>query len=268
MTATLAKNIENIPPLPKTIEEVNRLYRDENSTLDDMQKAIEKDPLLTAGILKLLNSPAYGMRTTVTSMKQAISLLGKGTIRTFAISSVVDSFEIDLSPYGMTPEDFSIACDKQLALAINWLARTNPQALSIVGPASFLVDLGRVVIAQTLIEDDKTQIIEQALLSGEDIASAEKTACGAQTTDVTATLFYNWNFDPDLIHVIRYSDDPESTYDEDRKMAALLKVIRETVMPNGDITEDSIAVAKETIEEFELDLAGYEKALDKLLEDE
>ena len=266
MTTTLAKNIKQIPPLPDTIQEINRVHKDPDSTLEDMQHAIEKDPLLTAEILRIINSPMYGVKSTITSIKQAVSLLGKDTIRTFAMSSIANSFTIDLSPYGMSAQEFSTACFKQLALTINWIARRKPAYLSIIGPASFLVDLGRVIISQTLIEDEKTSIIEQALLSGEDIASAEKTACGVQTTDVTATLFYNWNFDPELIHIIRYSDDPEGTHGEEREMAAILKVIRETVMPNGEITEDSIAVAKDTIEEFDLDLEGYERALDRMLE--
>ena len=266
MTTTLSKNIEQIPPLPETIQEVDRIHKDENSTLEDMQHAIEKDPLLTAEILRIINSPAYGMKSQVTSIKQAVSLLGKDAIRTFAISSVVNSFTIDLSPYGMSAQEFSKACDMQLALTINWLARRKPTYLSIVGPASFLVDLGRVIISKTLIEDDKVGIIEQALLSGEDIASAEKTACGMQTTDVTATLFYKWNFDPELIHIIRYSDDPEGTHGEEQEMAAILKAIRETVTPNGEVTDDSIAIAKDTIEEFNLDLEGYERALERLLE--
>ena len=266
MTKSLLENINIVPALSQTVQEVERVYQDENSTLEDMQRVIEKDPLVTADILRILNSPMYGMKSTVTNVKQAISLLGKDSVRMFVMSSAVDSFEINLSPYNMTQEEFKTACDKQLALTIHWLARRQPQRLALLGPAAFLVDIGRVIIAKTLIEDEKTDIIQTAILAGEDIASAEKTACGAQTTDVTATMFHSWNFDPDIIHIIRYSDDPEGTSGEDREMAAELKVIRETVMPNGEITDESIAIAKETIEEFELDLVSYERALEKVLD--
>ncbi len=265
MTKTLLENINAVPALPESIQEVERIYQDEDSTFEDMQKAIEKDPLLTADILRIVNSPMYGVKSTVTSVKQAISLLGKEAVRTFVLSSAANSFTIDLSPYNMTKEQFSLACDRQLALMVNWIIRRKPKHLAKLGPASFLVDLGRVIISKTLIEDAKTDIIEKALLAGEDIARAEKTACGAQTTDVTATLFHNWNFDPDIIHIIRYSDDPEGTIEEDREMAAELKAVRETVLPNGEITDESIAVAKDTIEEFELDLESYENALEKVL---
>ncbi len=266
MTKTLLENIDNIPPLPESVQEVERVYNNSDSTLDDMQKAIEKDPILTANILRLVNSPAYGLKHQITDLKQAVSLLGKDTIRTFALGSVSNDFEIDLSPYGMTKEQFATACDKQLSLVVNWLRRTEGQNLSLLAPAAFLVDLGRVIISKTLLEDNKADIIEKALLAGEDISNAEKTACGAQTTDVTATLFHRWNLDPEIVHIIRYSDDPEGATPDEQRMAAELKAVRETVMPNGEITDESIATAKDTIEEFGLDMASYEKALEKLMD--
>ena len=266
MTKTLLENIDNIPPLPESVQEVERVYNNSDSTLDDMQKAIEKDPILTANILRLVNSPAYGLKHQITDLKQAVSLLGKDTIRTFALGSVSNDFEIDLSPYGMTKEQFATACDKQLSLVVNWLRRTEGQNLSLLAPAAFLVDLGRVIISKTLLEDNKADIIEKALLAGEDISNAEKTACGAQTTDVTATLFHRWNLDPEIVHIIRYSDDPEGATPDEQRMAAELKAVRETVMPNGEITDESIATAKDTIEEFGLDMASYEKALEKVMD--
>jgi HD-like signal output (HDOD) protein len=265
MTKTLIANIDAIPALPESVQEVERLYQDENSTFEDMQKAIEKDPLLSANILRIVNSPMYGIKSKVSTIKQAISLLGKDAVRTFVLSSSTNSFKIDMSPYEMTKEQFALACERQLALTVNWLIRRKPKRLRVLGPAAFLVDIGRIIIAKTLIEDAKTGLIKDALAKGKDIAKAEKEACGAQTTDVTATLFHKWNLDADIIHTIRYSDDPEGTVEEEREMAAELKAVRETVMPNGQITEASIATAKETIEEFGLDLESYEKALEKVL---
>lgn len=266
MTKTLLKNIESIPALPESVQEIERIYQDQDSTFEDMQKAIEKDPFLTANILKVVNSPMYGMKSNVTSVKQAISLLGKDSIRTFVLASAIDSnFEIDLSPYNMNENQFKLACERQMALMINWLIRRQSKRIAKLAPAAFLVDLGRAIISKTLIEDNKVEEIQNALNSGKDIAAAEKSACGAQTTDVTATLFHKWNLDPDIIHLIRYSDDPEGTIDEDREMAAELKAVRETVLPNGEITDESIETAKETIEEFGLDLESYERALQRVM---
>jgi len=266
MTQSLLENIESIPPLPESVQEVENIYRDVDSTFEDMQKAIEKDPFLTANILRIANSPLYGVKTTVTSLQNAIALLGKDAIRTFVLSSVIDAnFEIDLSPYNISQEEFRVACERQMALTIFWLKSAPKETLSIVAPAAFLVDIGRLVIAQTLINEGRGDIIVKSLESGIEISEAERDACGVQATDVTATLFHNWKLDPDMIHLIRYSDDPEGSSEDERKIVAQLKAVRETVELNGDITDKSIEIAKETIEEFSLDLKAYELALEKIV---
>ena len=265
MTKTLLKNIKAVPALPESVQEVERVYAQENSTFDDMCKAIEKDPLLTANILRIANSPMYGLRAKVLSVATAISLLGKDAVRTFVLGSAQNSFEIDMQAYGMTKEQFALACERQLALALTWL-KGNSDRIALVAPAAFLVDIGRVIIAKTLLEDDKLDAIASALESGKEIDDAEQDACGAKTTDVTATLFHKWELDPDIIHIIRYSEDPDGANPDEKRMAAELKVIRETVLPNGEVTEESIATAKDTIEEYGLDLEAYEKALEKVLE--
>lgn len=265
MSQTLLENIEAVPTLPGTVQAVEAVYQDGDSTLEDMVKAVEKDPLLVAEILREVNSPLYGLARTITDVGQAISLFGKDAIRTFVLNSVVYSdFEVDLTPYNITQEEFATACQKQAYIALQWL-RKKPKYLSVVSPAALLVDLGRVVIAKTLIEDNKSDIIIKALEQGKEIATAEKLACGAQTTDVTATIFHQWNFNEDVVHIIRYSGDPEATVEDNKEMAAYLKSIRETVLANGSITDESIATAKETIADFNLDLESYERALEKVL---
>lgn len=267
MTKTLLENINSVPALPQSVQEVERVYHDPDSNFEDLQHVIEKDPLLTADILRAANAPIYGLKRQITNVQQAVSLLGRDVVRAFALNTAIkNSFTINLSPYAMTKEQFSLACERQLGLMINWLIRREPSRLAKLAPAAFMVDLGRVIIAKTLLEENKASMIQEALDSKQSIAEAEKAACGAQTTDVTATLFNHWNFEPDVIHLIRYSDDPDGTHDEEREMAAELKTVRESVMPNGEITEESIALAKETIEEFNLDLEGYERAIARVLE--
>lgn len=266
MTKKLAQNIENIPPLPKTIQEIEEVYKDPNATIEDFDRIIQKDPILVADILHLVNSPMYGLKSTVNDLKQAIGLLGKDAIRTFVMSSVLNTnFTIDMSAYGMSEEQFVNACKKQMSLMINWVIRRDRESLSLLGPASFLVDIGRVVISSTLVQEGKAEVMQQALANGEDIAKIEKEICGAKTTDVTATLFNKWGLDPEIVHVIRYSDDPEGcSHERETQLAAYLKAVRECVLPNGDITEESIALAKETIEEYELDLEAFENAVQRV----
>lgn len=265
MEAGLQKNIDNLPPLPESIQAVEKVYHDKESSFVDMKQVIEQDPMLTANILKAANAPMYGFNREIKDVQQAISLFGKDAVRSFALETAVQqSFALDLSPYGMNEQDFKNASEKQMALVINWLIRKEPKSLALLAPAAFMVDLGRVVISRFLIEEGKADAITKATQRGADIDIAEREACGSQTTDITATIFNHWHFEPELIHLIRYSDDPESLSDDEQHLAAILKSVREAVNPNGTITDDSLENARETIEEFDLDLESFESAVAKV----
>lgn len=265
MTKTLLDQIDNIPPLPESVQAVESVYQDLDSTFEDMQKVIEKDPFLTADILRIVNSPMYGMKRKITRVGQAIALLGKDAIRTFVLNTVVNtSFEIDLSPYNITKEQFSLACEKQLALVLNWM-RSKPEYIAVLAPAAFLVDLGRVLISKSILEEHKESIIQKALDDGQSIVAAEKLASGVDVTDITARLFHHWHLDEQINYIIRCSDNPDETSDDEKEMAAILRAVRKTVLFNGMINEESIANAKTVIAEYNLDLQGYEKALEKVI---
>ena len=74
--------------------------------------------------------------------------------------------------------------------------------------------------------------------------------------------------DTDMTHIMRYSDDSQGTTFDEREMAAELKAVREIVLPNGEITVESIELAEATIEEFGLDLENYKLALAKVLDED
>jgi len=266
MKKILLENINSVPNLPESIQEIERISQDPDSTFIDMKKAIEKDPLLMANILRLVNSPMLGMSRKISTVEQAISLLGKDTVRTFVWMSTVESaFTINLSPYNVTLTEFTNASNKKLTLMLHWLMKNNAKSLSKLAPATFLVDIGRIIIVKTLIDGNAVDAFTSALENLEGVDSAEISICGYKTTDVTASLLKRWKLVPDIIHLIRYSDDPDGANENEQKMAAQLKAVREAVTIQGEISEESIITAKDTIMTFKLDMEGFEEALSKMM---
>ena len=266
MNKILLENIHSVPNLPESVQEIERISQDPDSTFIDMKRAIEKDPLLMANILRLVNSPMLGMSREISTIQQAISLLGKDTVRTFVWMSAVDStFSVNLSPYNISITEFSEASNKKLALMIHWLMKHQSKSLSKLAPATFLVDIGRIIISKTLIDEKSVDVFQNAIEDLESIDSAEISVCGSKTTDVTATLLNRWNLVPDIVHLIRYSDDPDGANEYEREMAAQLKAVREAVTTQGEITEESILLAKDTILTFKLDMEGFEGALNRVM---
>lgn len=85
--------IERLPALSPTISKIIELTQSSNTSASDLLKVIKLDPVLTAKILRLINSAYFGIPEAVTSINTAIVLLGFNTIKNLALSTeVLSSF--------------------------------------------------------------------------------------------------------------------------------------------------------------------------------
>ena len=66
-----------------------RLTDDDDATLDDIALTIRNDPGLAGQLLKVANSPMYGMGGEVASLSRAASILGLRTVKLLSLSFAV-----------------------------------------------------------------------------------------------------------------------------------------------------------------------------------
>ena len=263
MNEAILKKIKQLPPLPESAMQIEAVYQDPDSSFNDMVKILEKDPLLTADILKAANSPLYGFSREINAISQAVGLFGMGTVRGFALASIVKkSFALDLSPYGITPTMFSNLSKKQHALMVAWCLKKENKLLGVLSPAAFLVEIGKVLISQQIIAESLQVPFRDALQETQDVELSEKKVVDVSTPEVSATIFEHWRFEEGLIDVIRNCLHPENAKEEYQKAAQILHVVRTCVQINGELTQESIQKAKELIEKYELDMPSFEKALE------
>ncbi|MBN2810206.1 MAG: HDOD domain-containing protein [Deltaproteobacteria bacterium] len=86
-------NIEDIPPLPALASRIINSCFDEQSNYSELAALIKQDPVLTARILILINSPAFALPTRIENLSHAIALLGKKQVRNLALSiTIFDTF--------------------------------------------------------------------------------------------------------------------------------------------------------------------------------
>jgi HD-like signal output (HDOD) protein len=263
MTEEILKKIKQLPPLPESAMRIEAVYQNPDSSFNDMVKILEKDPLLTADILKAANSPLYGFSREINAISQAVGLFGMGTVRGFALASIVKkSFSLDLSPYGINNEMFSNLSKKQHGLMTAWCLRKENKLLGVLSPAAFLVEIGKVLIAQQIMADGKQEEFRNALKELQDVEAAERQVTGVDTPEVSATIFEQWRFEDGLVDVIRNCQNPEKAEDDDKRAASILHVVRVAVPINGLLTDESVDKAKELIEEYNLDMESFDKALE------
>ncbi|MFT5660587.1 MAG: HD-like signal output (HDOD) protein [Sulfurimonas sp.] len=266
MTEEILKKIKQLPPLPESAMQIEAVYQNPDSSFNDMVKILEKDPLLTADILKAANSPLYGFSREINAISQAVGLFGMGTVRGFALASIVKkSFSLDLSPYGINNDMFSALSKKQHALVTAWCIRKENKLLGVLSPAAFLVEIGKVLIAQQIITDGKQEEFRNALAELGDVEAAERQVVGVDTPEVSATIFKQWKFEEGLVDVLGSCMNPEKADNsDDVRPAAILNAVRLAVPINGVVTDASIEAAKEVIAKFELNLETFETAIENI----
>ena len=268
MKEELLQKIKQLPPLPESAMQIEAVYQDPESGFADMVKILEKDPLLTADILKAANSPLYGFSREINAISQAVGLFGMGTVRGFALASIVKkSFKLDLSPYGINNYQFSELSKKQHALMTTWYLRSDPKLLGILSPAAFLVEIGKALIAQYIITNGLAETFKEKMEESGSVEAAERAVCEANTPEVSATVFEHWHFESALVDTIRNCTEPDNAEDTNRQQARILQVVRTAVPINGVMTEESIEAAKALIESYGLDEKSFDTAVNKVKDD-
>ncbi|MBN2447300.1 MAG: GGDEF domain-containing protein [Phycisphaerae bacterium] len=90
------KEADNLPSLPTVAVEVLRLTKADDASMDELVRAIQSDPALTGKILRVVNSSLFGIPREISSIKQAVGLLGLRTINVMALSfSLVEMIKTD-----------------------------------------------------------------------------------------------------------------------------------------------------------------------------
>lgn len=88
--AALIDIIRQSPELPSAIVELSEMLRDPAANIRRMVELISTDPVLSAKLLRVVNSAAYG-QARVTSLQQAVVLLGFNNIWLFVTQTLASS---------------------------------------------------------------------------------------------------------------------------------------------------------------------------------
>ena len=86
LSKRLSSAVERMPAFPKSVQRILELTRDINCRPKDLVAVIEKDPVITLKVLKIINSAYYGLPNKITSINQSVIYLGVNTLKNLALS--------------------------------------------------------------------------------------------------------------------------------------------------------------------------------------
>lgn len=268
MDSGILKKIKTLPPLDDTVMMIQRICSDTNSSLQDLVKVVQRDPMLTANILKSANSPLYGFSKEIKNISHAVSLFGMATIRGFALSSAIkDNIKIDLSPYSIDKDKFLNISTLQSVLMFKWYTKVDRSMLDILQPASFMMEVGKLILAHELIERDLVAEFKNRLKGNgslERLSQAEKDLTNFTNEEVTAKIFEKWNLEAELIEAIEFSNNPLNASEHMEKFAKALHVVKTSINIFGSLQEEQVQEALGLIQNYDLDPNPYLSAIENL----
>ncbi|EAJ7903728.1 HDOD domain-containing protein [Campylobacter jejuni] len=235
MNELLLKSVEVLPPLPDTVSKLRKYVSEANSNIETMKVAeiISSDPLMTAKLLQLANSPYYGFTREITTINQVITLLGVGNIINIVMAdSIRDNFKIDVSPYGLNTQNFLKTCNEEATFIANWLNDEDKKLSHLLVPCAVLLRLGIVIFSNFLIQNHKDKDFLAFLNKSENLALAENEFLGVDHISFLGFLLHRWNFDDVLIESICFVRTPHAAREKVKKSAYALAITDHLFAPH------------------------------------
>lgn len=252
MNELLLKSVEVLPPLPDTVSKLRKYVSEANSNIETMKVAeiISSDPLMTAKLLQLANSPYYGFTREITTINQVITLLGVGNIINIVMAdSIRDNFKIDVSPYGLNTQNFLKTCNEEATFIANWLNDEDKKLSHLLVPCAMLLRLGIVIFSNFLIQNHKDKDFLAFLNKNENLALAENEFLGVDHISFLGFLLHRWNFDDVLIESICFVRTPHAAREKVKKSAYALAITDHLFAPHDGSSPFNAKAAVALLEE-------------------
>ncbi len=186
--------------LPEAVLKVLELSARDEIGIDELSSVVGTDPALTGRLLKIANSPFYGLSQQVVSIQQAVMVLGVTTVKCLVLSAALfdpkkirDDIGFDIkSLYGNIVSVASTS--RKLAVACNYSSPEDAFTCGLLHEIGFLFFLQHHPA-------EYLSVIGRAVNSGSLIAE-EKLAFGISHPEVGQLIVEKWKLPEDLTAAI------------------------------------------------------------------
>ncbi len=191
------RGLQGLPTLPPIVAKLTQMIGDETVSAPQIAAVIERDQVLTSKVLRLVNSAFYGFPRRISTVSNAIVLLGLNVIRTLVLTAsifeMMQSRDIGLWEHSLGVAMVSGVLARELRLE-------NPEEVATAG---LLHDLGKVVERASLFEDYTRiqKIVQEQNLSWRE---AEKEVLHMDHAEIGGYLLNRWNLPERLIDPVSW----------------------------------------------------------------
>lgn len=219
----ILREVKDLPPFSAIANRALKLTNDPRSSAVDISRVISYDAAFTARVLRMANSAYYGFTRKITTVSEAIVVLGYETLKSVVLALTLQKFyDREVKGYGLEKGDLwkhSVGC----ALAARLIAtQVKYPAVEQAFVAGLLHDVGKVILNQ-FVREAIDQIIEVSGGQGLSFAEAEKRVLGFDHQDIGSKVAEKWNFNEKVVEAIKCHHRPDRAR-KDLKLTSIIHI--------------------------------------------
>lgn len=205
----LVTNLQLIPSPPSFYNEVIRELNSPSGSLEAVGQIIARDPAMTAKVLQMANSAAFGLQQKVTDAGTAVMYLGVETVKSLILLAHTFSYfegfkQTDFALQPLWNHLFATAqCARRIAQEEGFRASLQSKAFT----AGLLHDLGKLVLAVNL-PVPFGQAVRIARNHQVALWKIERDLLGASHGEIGAALLGIWGLPDDIVEAVAWHHEP------------------------------------------------------------
>jgi putative nucleotidyltransferase with HDIG domain len=212
MTAPeIINKVKNLPPISQAALKLVNLLEQASISNDEIVQVIKCDNVLTAKLLRACNSPYFGLDEPVSSVDQAVLMLGHQQILHIVLTLAFGSAMVVPLP-GYAVEANELWRHSLITATAAEVVATEAYDMNVETPVAFTVgllhDIGKLVMGQAITPEIQGEIRQHIEKQGCSRSEAEKIVLGTDHGEIGACLLQSWNLPEEILEAVANHHQP------------------------------------------------------------
>ncbi|MHB8092321.1 MAG: HDOD domain-containing protein [Syntrophales bacterium] len=229
----IIKSVDKLPSFPLTVFKVGELLRTDDYSASDIVDLIKYDQAIAANIVKMSNSPYFGARQRIGSLRDAVVFLGReNLLRIVQTAGVSRFFKKEGRGYVEKAREIwehSVAVALMSQILSRKIFKKEDGKLYL---SALLHDVGKMVMGE-LVYDSFAEISKLVSGGGYSFLEAEKEIIGIDHAELGGKIAEKWNFPRDVVDAISFHHRPDLLEGAENMMAWLVYLADQVCLISG-----------------------------------
>ena len=201
----LVNQFNDMKTLPHVAIRLTKMISSESTTMQDFEEVIKLDPILVVRLLKLVNSPFFGLANKVDSIAKAVVFIGMKNLRNLvAVEAIRDLYNNKSEEQGFSRQILWMHSATVAILAQMIGQRIFALEDEDIFLAGIIHDIGLIVEDQ-LVSEQLRVACDMVYQDGKSLVECENEVIGTNHTKIGGLLCREWKLSEEVLHAVKYN---------------------------------------------------------------